>query len=187
MNSPPTIPVLFTIDDVNRMAEAGIFVGRTDRIELIEGVLSVMSPATEEHDDMIRFLTTWSHRVVGDRYHLAIQQGIRLQKTESMPEPDIFWVHASHGRGRPTPAVVPLIIEVAVSSQEQDLMVKQRLYAMEQIAEYWVVLPQSATIVVHRQPLGERYTKVETLGLGQTVSPACISNATLDLEWLFRG
>ena len=187
MNSPVTTPVLFTIDAVNKMAEAGVFVGRTDRIELIEGVLTVMSPASEDHDDVIRYLTTWCQRHVGDRFQLCVQQGIRLLKTESLPEPDFYLVDAGHRRGRPTPAIVPLVIEVAVSSQEHDLVVKQRLYAMEQIAEYWVVLPESATIIVHRKPVGENYSQVETFGIGQTISPICVPGASLDLDWLFRG
>jgi Uma2 family endonuclease len=159
-------------------------VGLTDKSL---GIQNKRSPAPEDQDDVIRYLTAWSNRVVGNRYQLAVQQGIRLLKTESLPEPDIFWVDASHRRGRPTPVNVPLIIEVTVSSQEHDLIVKQRLYAMEGIAEYWVVLPQSATIIVHRQPIGERYANVETFGIGQAISPVCIPEATLDLEWLFRG
>jgi hypothetical protein len=37
MQRPQTLPVLFTIDDLGRMIDAGVFVGRTGRIELIEG------------------------------------------------------------------------------------------------------------------------------------------------------
>ncbi len=187
MNSSNTSPVLFTIDDVNKMVEAGVFVGRPDRIELIEGVLTVMSPASEEHDDVIRYLNSWSHQVIGDRYVVSVQAGLRLLKTESLPEPDICWIDAGHRRGRPTPPVVPLVIEVAVTSEEHDLVVKQRLYAMEQIAEFWVVLPRSAAIIVHRNPTGNRYTQIETYRIGQTVSPACVPGATLELEWLFQG
>lgn len=186
MQPSPTLPVLFTIDDLSRMIDAGVFVGRTGRIELIEGELRAMSPASEEHDDVVRYLDRWSQRVVGEQFHVAVQQGLRLLKTESMPEPDLYWVDASYRRGRPTPAVVPLVIEVGLSSLDYDLTVKQQLYAMEQIPEYWVVDPRSETIIVHRQPLGNRYAKVDTFGIGQTASPQCLTKATLDLHWLFR-
>jgi len=186
MSSPATMPVLFTVEDLNRMIGAGVFVGRPDRIELIEGVLRMMSPATEEHDDVIQYLIDWSQHVASGRYRIGSQRGIRLLKSESMPEPDVFWIDAAHRRGRPTSKVIPLVIEVAVTSMDHDLVTKQRLYAIEQIAEYWVVAPDTETVIVHREPVGERYGKVETICIGQSVSPICIPEASLDLNWLFR-
>jgi len=183
---PQNTAVRFTIDQYKQMVDAGVFAGRNDRIELLDGELSMMSPASDGHDDAIVALTEWSHQVVGSVYRIAVQIGVRLLKSESMPEPDLYWIEAIHRRGRATSKVVPLVMEVAVSSLELDLGTKRQLYANEGIPEYWVVDPESETIVVHRDPVGPRYGNIETFRICQTISPLCLPNATLDLKWLFH-
>jgi len=188
MNYPHPLPtaVNFTVDQYKQMIDAGVFAGRTDRIELIEGELRMMSPASDGHDDVIRYLDRWSHQNVGEQYSVAVQMGLRLLKSESMPEPDLYWIASSHGRGRPDSKAVPLVIEVSVSSLDADLTAKHHLYAQEGIPEYWVVDPETETIVVHRDPMGPRYGKIETFRIGQTVSTICLPGVTFDLKWLFH-
>jgi Uma2 family endonuclease len=168
------------------MIDVGVFAGRTDRIELLGGELAMMSPASEGHDELIVQLTEWSAAHARPKYRLAIQMGIRLLKSESIPEPDLYWIDASHRRGRATSKQVPLVIEVTVSSEERDYSFKQQLYALDQIPEYWVADPERETVTVHREPLGERYASIQTFQIGQTVSPLCLPEAVLDLNWLFR-
>ncbi len=186
MNNPVFRPFLFSVDDLTRMVDAGIFVGRTGRIELIEGELRNMSPASDGHDDIIRFLDKWSHRVVGENYFVAVQQGLRLLKTESMPEPDLYWVDVRHKRGRPTSAVVPLVIEVSISSLDYDLETKRRLYALDGIAEYWVVDSESETVYVHREPVDASYSSIQVYQSPEQPAPQCLPDARLDLHWLFH-
>jgi len=178
-------PVRFTLSDFNQIEKTGVFEQRSERIELIDGELRTMSPATEELDDVISYLNRWSADVAGDRFRIFVQSGLRLLHSDSMPEPDLYWTDLSQGRGRPTSSVVPLVIEVSVSSLQYDLTVKQSLYAVEQIPEYWVVDPISQLLIVHVQPLGQRYSKVDTFAVGQTVTPVCLPGAVLDLHWLF--
>jgi len=180
-------PVRFSLEDLERMIEAGIFDQRTGRIELIEGELRMMSPASYEHDDLIQCLNQWSFESSKKRFRIAVQQGLQLRLTQSMPEPDLYWIDARHKRDRrPTAEVVPLVIEVSVSSLAYDLGEKQRLYAMESIAEYWVVDPNTESVIVHRQPLSERYATVTTFSIGQPLTPLCAADSNLDLQWLFR-
>ena len=187
MNNPEIKSVFFSVDDLERMIDAGVFVGRLGKIELIEGELCRMSPASEGHDDLILYLTRWSHRVVGEQYFVAVQIGLRLLKTESMPEPDLYWVDARRQRGRPTAVVVPLVIEISSSSLEYDLETKRRLYALDEIAEYWVIDSRTETIVVHRQPVGESYVQIQTFKHPDQPSPLCLPDARLDIDWLFHG
>lgn len=168
------------------MINAGVFANRDDRIELLLGELVVMSPASEGHDWVIRYLNKWSIESTVDRFDVAVQMGIRLLNSESMPEPDLYWLTAGFGRGRPTSKDVPLVIEVTVSSEERDYSFKQQLYAIDQIQEYWVVNPERETVTVHREPLGDRYAQIRTYQVGTTVSPLCLPEAVLDLKWLFR-
>jgi Uma2 family endonuclease len=188
VNVPLTIltTVRFTVDQYQRMIDAGVFAGRDDRIELLQGELAVMSPASAGHDGVIRYLIRWSSKVAGERFDVAVQMGLQLANSESMPEPDVYWIEAGFGRGRPTSMVVPLVIEVALSSAERDYDFKQRLYALDQIQDCWVVDPERETVTVHREPLGDRYAKIQTHQVGATVSPLCLPEAVLDLNWLFR-
>ena len=95
--NPPTSPgpVLFTIDDFNRMINAGIFEQRSGRVELIQGELKEMSPASEEHDDVLLRLNTWAGANVAGRFRVASQIGVQLLQSPSMPEPDLVLVNLS--------------------------------------------------------------------------------------------
>jgi Uma2 family endonuclease len=102
-----------------------------------------------------------------------------------MPEPDMYWVDSKHRRGRPTAAVVPLVVEVSISSLDFDHTVKQRLYASEGIAEYWIFDAINQRAIVHLNPDGDRYLSVHTFGTEHSISPRCLPEAKLDLRWLF--
>ena len=186
MNSPNFTTVHFSVSDFECMIDAGVFVGKTGRIELIEGELRQMSPASDGHDDLIVLLTTWSHRVVRDHYQVAVQIGLRLLKTESRPEPDLYWIESRHRRGRATAAVVPLVIEISMSSLKYDLDTKRRIFARDGVAEYWVVDGQSQSVIVHRQPSGEGYAQIQVFKHPEQPAPQCLPQATIDLDWLFN-
>jgi len=130
-----------------------------------------MSPASAEHDDVTQYLNEWSNRCVADRYRVFIQTGLRLLKSESMPGPDMYWVDSKHRRGRPTAAVVPLVVEVSISSLDFDQTVKQRLYASEGIAEYWILDANNQRAIVHLNPDGDRYLSVHAFGTEHSISP----------------
>ena len=185
LNPTPQHTVLFTVDDLEKMIDAGVFAHRTGRIELIEGEFRQMSPASDHHDDLIRVLTMWSVRQqTEEKFEIAVQMGIRLQKTESMPEPDLYWIQSGR-HGRATMQVVPLIIEVSVSSIQYDRKTKGRLYALDGLQEYWIVDCDQQLIEVHSQPAGEQFTKTEVFGRGDTLVPQCLPTAKLDIGWLF--
>jgi len=159
--------------------------GRTDRVEFIERELLATSPASAEHDDVTQYLNEWSNRWVADRYRVFIQTGLRLLKSESMLEPDIHWVDSKHRLGRPTAAVVPVVVEVSISSLDFDQTVKQRLYASEGIDEYWILDTINQRAVVHLNPDGDRYLSINTFGTEHSISPRRLLEAKLDLKWLF--
>ena len=53
LKSNSTQPLLFTVDDLEKMINAGIFDARKGHIELIEGEFLQMSPASERHDQIV--------------------------------------------------------------------------------------------------------------------------------------
>ncbi len=186
LNPSPQHTVLFTVDDLEKMIDAGVFATRTGRIELIEGEFRQMSPASDGRDTLIRTLNMWSVRQqTAEQFEIAVQMGIRLNKTESMPEPDLFWIQSGN-RSRPTTQVVPLIIEVSVSTLRYDRNTKGRLYALDGLQEYWIVNSKQQQIEVLTEPQAENFSKKETFGRSDTLSPRCLPSAKLDVNWLFE-
>ncbi len=111
--------------------------------------------------------------------------GMRLRQTESMPEPDLFWVKTKH-KGRPTAEVVPLVIELVASTLRYDRIRKSRLYALDGIAEYWIVEVSEQRIEVRTEPEGEEYQRLEVFNRNsQPISPRCLPEASLDIDRLF--
>ena len=186
LNPAPQHSVLFTVDDFEKMIDAGVFAGRTGRIELIEGELRKMSPASEIHDSLIRALTMWSVRQQTEElFEIAVQMGMQLKLTESMPEPDLFWLRTGH-RGRPIAESVPLVIEVSAATLRYDRVRKGRLYALDRIQEYWLVDLENQQIEVRTEPEGEEYQQLRICARGGALHPQCLPSAKLDVDWLFR-
>jgi Uma2 family endonuclease len=186
MLKPAPQKVLFTVDDLEKMIDAGIFDNKPGRIELIEGEFRKMSPARDQHDSLIRVLTMWSAKAQNEElFEIGVQMGIRLNKTESMPEPDLFWIKTGH-TSRPTADVVPLIIEVSVSTIDFDRGRKLRIYALDGIREYWIVDAKNRRIEVRAQPSGDDFSKFEVFDRTRSISPLCLPSAKLDVDWLFR-
>jgi Uma2 family endonuclease len=67
-------------------------------------------------------------------------------------------------RGLNAPAREALVVvEVAVSSQAKDRVLKAPLYAQAGIPSYWLVDLERRIVEVYTQPSGRRYRKVRTL------------------------
>ena len=88
------------------------------------------------------------------------------------PIPDVMFTRQEdYGDLHPTPADVLLLIEVSVSTAENDLGEKALLYAEAGIADYWVVLVNESMIVVHRVPTANGYQDRARLTGEDTLSP----------------
>ncbi len=78
---------------------------------------------------------------------------------------------ADYSDRQPMPEDVRLLVEVSVTTEEYDLGEKAAMYAQAGITDYWAVLVNEATIVVHRQPSAESYQNVARLTGEDTLSP----------------
>ena len=126
-----------TQDDVLRMVEVGIL-GEEDRVELLDGVLTEVSPKSVEHGTIIARLVRWLITSdPGARYEVRTEHPLLVPDRRSLPEPDIAVVAGAAGTEHPATAL--LVIEVAVSSLRVDRTVKAGLYAGAGVPEYSVV------------------------------------------------
>ncbi len=174
---------LLTVDEYEQMIAAGIL-HEDERIELLEGELVRMAPIGIPHAWVVTFLANWFLRRLPESMLVRVQDPIHIP-LYSEPEPDLVIVPASLAIGRtghPNPANILLLIEVADTSLRYDRDEKLPLYAEAGIVESWIFDLPGQRILVHREPKAGRYTKIEIVERGGTLSPLAFPNLVLALD-----
>jgi len=143
------------LEEYHRLIESGFFAPE-ERIELIEGVLHVMSPRGPRHVECLTRLLRLVFTCVGDEAVIRVQDPITIPDADSEPEPDLV-LAAPRPRGyadrHPEPEEVLLLVEIAESSLEHDREMKGALYAAAGIADYWIVNLEDNVVEVYREPV----------------------------------
>jgi len=171
-----------TVLDYERMVQAGIL-GESDRVELLKGQLSEVSPQGTEHAAILQWLSTQLMRAIApDVAGVRIQLPLRLPPC-SEPEPDIAVVSpGAYTREHPTEAM--LVIEISASSRDLDLGAKAEIYAAVGISEYWVVDVAARAIHAHGSPQGAAYATCRAVTSG-TLRSELRGVPTVDVGELF--
>lgn len=173
-----------TADEAMRMVEAGIL-GADERVELLHGVLTEVSPQSPEHVEIIQRLARWLGAAV-PRLVVRLQFPLIVPDRTSLPEPDIAVVEpGDYLRAHPDGAL--LVIEVAFSSLATDTKIKPELYAAAGVPDYWVVDIEAKRVRVFREPRAEGYASEALLGPEGFAEPLRVGVPPLDLAELFRG
>jgi Uma2 family endonuclease len=152
MASPPDVsPRPFSVAEYHRMADAGILT-EDDRVELLEGVIVLMSPQNEPHAHAIEVLNETLVMQVTGRYRVRPQLPLTIDD-RSEPEPDLAVLPIPQA-GAPVlnRRDALLVIEVASDSLRKDRLVKSRIYARAGIPEYWIVNVEERCVEVSRDP-----------------------------------
>ena len=169
----------FTVDDFHRMADAGIFT-EDDRVELLEGEITVMTPIGHRHNATVNFLNARLHEALLGQALVQIQGPIRLGP-HNEPQPDVAllrWSADYYRAALPTAMDVVLVIEVTDTSVEGD-RAKVSLYAEAGIPEVWIVELQAQRLEVYRQPRGDRYERTLIVQRGEMVAPEAFPDVAL--------
>jgi len=171
---------LWTADEYNRMAEAGLLdLGR--RVELVEGEIYLMSPHGRPHGLVISHLTQLLVGWFGATHYVRVQLPLSLTNL-SEPEPDFaVCPKASTLRAPRHPTMADLVIEVSDSSLAFDRETKAGLYAAAGCANYVIVNVPGRCLEVYQQPQAGRYELIRVLrgpqgldlaGLDRVLTPA---------------
>jgi len=163
----------------------------SQRWEFVRGEVVMYSPATAEHQDLVRFLL----RVV-DGYCEARGWGKALMgpaAVQILPdvvrEPDLFVLapeDVPNATGTPLPVRPALVIEVvSPSTRTIDLREKAEDYAQAAIPEYWAVDQEQRELWVHRLEAERGSYRVERFRQGRVESRS-VAGLWLALEWLFQ-
>ena len=186
---PPGLRRRLTRADCSALQSAGLL--DWERFELIDGELIRKMPKSRLHANVLRLLCAWFRRVFGED-HVDQEVSIYLNQAlnaNNAPEPDAIVLRRPAGEFRtedPGPPDLLLVAEVSATTQDYDLGAKAALYASACIAEYWVLDLQGMRIVVHRDPVGDRYSSIIAYAPDEAVSPLAAQTSAIRLQDLVQ-
>ncbi len=158
----------FSVEEYHKLGEVGIL-GEDDRIELLDGELTIRSPIGSPHFATLNRLVQLFGEHLRSKCTVSPQNPIGLGKY-SEPQPDIALLKPRpdfYEAGLPGPDDVFLLVEVADASLYYD-RAKLKLYARAGIREVWIVNLSQRVVEVYREPQGDNYAsglRVENGGI----------------------
>ncbi len=174
---------LFSIDEYERMAEAGVL-HEDSHVELLDGEVLCMAAIGARHSACLSRFYECVQATVSATAIVRIQMPIRLPP-RSEPEPDAVLVRRREDHyeaANPGPEDVLLLVEVADSSLLFDRERKLPRYAAAGVPETWIFDIGGDRALVHRRPRGRRYTDVSIVERGGTLTPLAFPGLTLKLD-----
>jgi Uma2 family endonuclease len=173
----------FDCDCYLRMAETGILLP-TDRVELIDGEILVMSPIGHRHGVAVNAAARAIIKSVGNRAFLWTQSTLVLD-TFVVPEPDLALLKPRddfYAGKRPERDDVLLIVEVADSSLEYDTTVKLGMYAILGIPEYWVADLRNNRLIAYLHPENDHYRVSREMHRDDVIAPVALADCDLPVS-----
>jgi Uma2 family endonuclease len=172
----------YTIEEYYRLVEEGLL-EEDARVELLDGQIVPMSPVGPRHHWIVdKLLRAFLDQEKG-RFKTSQNRSLPIAN-RNVPEPDLmlYWIDSADEQRHVRPDDVFLVVEVALSTLEDDLNFMANLYRGAKIAEYWVVDLKGNCLHVFTLE-GDRYQ--ETILERGRVSPRAFPDVTIDLEGLF--
>ena len=173
---------LTNLAEWQKMGEAGIFPPQS-RLELINGEILEMVPIGSNHASHVKRLTHLFSNLIQQSAIIAVQDPVQLGDL-SEPEPDFMLLHPRsdfYSENHPVAKDVFLLIEVADRSLKFDQNQKLRLYALHNIAEYWLLNINDACLEVYRQPFNGLYAEKTTLRSGDKITLSQLQNISIEI------
>ncbi len=177
---------LWSIADYHQMIEAGIL-DEDDRVELLEGKVVCMSPQIPFHAASVQRSSRLLFKLLSDRAEIRVQLPVILGN-DSEPEPDIavvrFDAHEYSFR-HPEASDIYLLIEVTDSTIAKDRNQKVRIYAKNQVLEYWILDLQKRQVYVFRQQEEGSYREKLILSSSDNIAIQAFPDAAITLNAMF--
>jgi Uma2 family endonuclease len=163
-------PYCFTVDQYERMAEAGILT-EDDRVELINGIVVTKTAKGPGH--------VWASKCVEDLLGALVGTACCVRREEparipilNEPEPDGVVARGTRraylGR-HPEPADIALVVEVSDTTYHRERYEKFPAFARAEIPVYWIVNLLTRCIEVYTDPGPEGYATQQDSRAGDIV------------------
>ncbi|MFN7813219.1 MAG: Uma2 family endonuclease [Planctomycetia bacterium] len=141
-----------TVAQYHRLSADGVVPERT---ELLQGIIVEQMTKSPLHTFLVRRLAAWLAEAVPPAWHVRKEEPLTLADSE--PEPDLAVVTGSADDYRERhPGSARLVIEVAISTLGID-RAKAPVYAAAGVHEYWIVIPETRSVEIHREPSADGY------------------------------
>ena len=176
-------PIKLRIEDYLRLSEGGAF-ERYVKTEIIDGLVYAMNPQHRPHGfakDELAYRLRRALEAMRSDLHVATEQSVAMIPNDQ-PEPDIILTTEPRGPGAIPGAAVALLVEVADTSLDHDLLRKARVYADQGLAEYWVVDVKAGLIHQMWSPQGEVYAAGREVKLGERIEAATIEGLAVETD-----
>lgn len=173
----------FTVDEYECMIATGIL-KEDERLELLSGEIVAKMPIGSRHQGCVNYLGAVFTPGVAGAAIVHTQGPVRLTP-DSEPEPDVMLLRPRldfYRAANPTPEDVLLLIEVADSSLDHDLLIKLPGYAAAGIAEVWIIDLNGRRLLVFRRPIPDGYHDRVEYQPGATVAPIAFPALTLSVS-----
>lgn len=170
---------LFRVDDLFRMAEAGV-IRPDERLEVIDGDVLETSPKGLRHEWLKTGLNRYFGQSAPESVQYTQEAGWQIDAFTYL-EPDFLFYPAGLRLDAVKPTDALLIVEVADSSFNFDLGPKAALYSRLGVREYWVIDAAERVTHVHLMPKPDGYGAVRPYGADILVQPSLIAGMPLRL------
>jgi Uma2 family endonuclease len=176
----------FTVHDVRRMIDVGV-IGEDERIELIEGDITVLSPKPFAHERIKSALSLAMLRMASDYLMVAVAPTLQLTETV-LVDPDIAifprsaFRPSAAGFAALDPGEARLIVEIAASNLPYDRSLKARLYARHYVCECWVIDANESVTWVHTDPVEDGWGSIIERKPNETLTTAGLPGLAIRLD-----
>lgn len=174
----------FTVEEFQRMGEAGIF-APDERLELIDGEVIQMTPVGPRHIWSVIHLNKYFTELLGKELFISPQLPVEVGGHQLNPDFALLRLRSSQD-AVPQPDDCVLVIEVSDSTVTFDRKQKSRMYAAVNIPEYWVLDLPKSRVVVHREPQGGEYRHVMEYPLGVSFTSPALGGREFRVDDLLR-
>ncbi len=172
----------WSIEQWHKLVESGLLEGKP--VELLEGEIIEMSPEGIPHsytnDSVVKYL----RKILAGLADVKESHPITLDNSE--PEPDIAIVRLPetiYRNHHPYSQDIYWLIEISNKTLKIDLEQKTKIYARNEIPEYWVIDLVNKKLIVHTQPGDDGYWQIVEYQAGQVI-PQAFSNIAISLDQL---
>ncbi|MEM8779244.1 MAG: Uma2 family endonuclease [Cyanobacteria bacterium P01_G01_bin.49] len=175
----------WSVEDYHAMIEVGILSDRC--VELLAGEIIEMSPEGPLHTYTVTESVKYLRSVLDGFAEVREAHPITLSNSE--PEPDLTIVKLPNSRYKtrhPDPEDIYWLIEIANTTLTRDLTLKHRIYAQNNIKEYWVVDLKKQQITIFREPMGEFYQQQQVYTQG-AISPLEFPDLQISVHTILQG
>jgi Uma2 family endonuclease len=169
----------FTVDEYERIILAGAL-KVPGRIELVNGYIVDKMAKTPQHGYSTRKVLDALGSLIGPGSTWRSEQPVRIPDYDE-PEPDVAIVRGStedYAFRVPGPDDVELLIEVSLTSLDQDRGEKRMAYARGRIPVYWIINLVHRQVEVFSDPEPDGYGTSKVHREGQSV-PVVIGGLSL--------